>query len=83
MPSPDFELLKLLRGSPSESEYFDELIKKYGKVVGYFDGLEPVVLTIDPQIITAILDDDLCRFSTKMKVIACFQSEIDFQNFQN
>lgn len=39
-----------------------DIIKKYGKVVGYFEGSEPVLLVTDVNLLKSILISDFSSF---------------------
>ncbi|KAG8194931.1 hypothetical protein JTE90_021392 [Oedothorax gibbosus] len=62
-PTPNLlfgNLLDLIRKSPLEC--YGEWIKKYGKVVGYYFGANPVVLVADADLLKRILVSDFHKF---------------------
>ena len=46
-------------------EYDDELLRKHGKTVGFFQGPYPVVLTSDLKFIKAVLIKDFSSFTNR------------------
>ncbi|GIY77884.1 cytochrome P450 3A24, partial [Caerostris extrusa] len=65
-PTPHFlfgNILDLNRKGPSKCHA--EWIKKYGKIVGYFHGMKPVLLVADPDLLKKILIKDFHLFSDR------------------
>nr|QUF59375.1 cytochrome p450 CYP3044B8 [Brachionus angularis] len=54
------------------------LIKKYGKIVGYFEGSEPIILTTDPKLLKLIMIKDFHNFTNRRLIEA-----IKIETFEN
>lgn len=56
-----------------------ELIKKYGKICGYFEGSTPVILTTDLKLIKAVMIKDFSSFvNRRVKKLEFFMSLCEF-----
>ncbi|GIY54994.1 hypothetical protein CDAR_254313 [Caerostris darwini] len=65
-PTPHFlfgNILVLNRKGPSKCHA--EWIQKYGKIVGYYHGMKPVLLVADPDLLKKILIKDFHLFSDR------------------
>ena len=46
-------------------KYDRDIIKKYGKIMGYFEGPTPVILVADVQLVRHILIKDFASFTNR------------------
>jgi hypothetical protein len=65
-PSPSFifgDVVNLAKLGPPE--YDLQMLKKHGKIMGYFEGDQPVILTSDVKFIKAVMIKDFSHFTNR------------------